>query len=52
MLIEQITEFELRGRGPPGRLCTSITAYFHDKTKNSEENHRVDYYLILKDYRS
>ena len=25
MLIEQITEFELKGSGPPGRTCTPIT---------------------------
>ena len=30
MLIEQI--FELRGPGPPGRICTPITGCFHDKT--------------------
>ena len=33
MQIEQIIEFELGGPGPPGRTCTPITAYFHDKTK-------------------
>ena len=38
MLIEQIIEFELRGPGPPGHICTLITAYFHDETKVSEEN--------------
>ena len=47
MLFEQITEFELRGPGPPGRTCTFITAYFHDKTKIFKENLRVDYYLVL-----
>ena len=30
MLIEQ--NFELSGPGPPGRVCTSITGCFHDKT--------------------
>ena len=45
MLIEQIIEHQLRGPGPPGRTCTPITAYFHDKTKVSKENLRVDYYL-------
>ena len=30
MLIEQI--FELKGRGPPGRICTPITGCIHDKT--------------------
>ena len=46
MLIEQI--FELRSPGPPGRTCTPITGYFHDKTIISEEYVRVDYYLLLK----
>ena len=48
MLIEQITEFELRGPGPPGRTCTPIADYFHDKTKFSKKNLRADYYLLLK----
>ena len=48
MLIEQIIEFQLRGPGPPGRTCTPITDYLHDKTKFSKENLRVDYYLLLK----
>ena len=48
MLTEQITEFELRGPGPPGRTCTAITGYFCDKTKISEENLGVDYCLLLK----
>ena len=43
MLIEQI--FELRG---PGHTCTPSTGYFHDKTKMSKENLRVNYYLLLK----
>ena len=35
MLIEQIiSEFELRGPGPPGRICTPITAYFHEQNKS------------------
>ena len=34
MLIEQIVEFKLSGRGPPGRTCTSTTGYFYDKNKN------------------
>ena len=38
MLIEQTIELQLRGRGPPGRACTPITGYFHDKTKISKEN--------------
>ena len=48
MLIEQIIELELRRPGPPGRTCNSITGYFHDKTKISNEKLRVDYYLLLK----
>ena len=48
MLIEQIIEFQLRGPGPPGRTCTPSTGYFHDKTKISQENLRVDYYLLRK----
>ena len=31
MLIEQIIEFELRGRGPPGRICTLITGKLHER---------------------
>ena len=38
MLIEQIIEFQWKGPGPPGLTCTSITGYFHDKTKISKEN--------------
>ena len=48
MLIEQIIEFQLKEPGPPVRTYTSITGYFHDKTKISKENLRVDYYLLLK----
>ena len=48
MLIKQTIEIQLRGPGPPGRANTPITGYFHDKTKISEENLRVDYYLLLK----
>ena len=47
MLIEQTIEIQLRGPGPPGRTNTPITNYFHDKTKISKENLRVDYYLLL-----
>ena len=46
MLIEQ--NFELRGPGLPGRICTPITGCFHDKTIISKENFRVDCYLLLK----
>ena len=31
MLIEQIIEFELRGPGSPGRTCTPITGYLHER---------------------
>ena len=48
MLIEQIIEFKLRGLGPLNRTCTPTTGYFHVKTKISNENLRVDYYLLLK----
>ena len=48
MLIEQTIELQLRGPGLLGQTCTPITGYFHDKTKISEENLRVDYYLLLK----
>ena len=48
MLIEQTIELQLRGPGPPGRINTPTTGYFHDKTKISKENLRVDYYLVLK----
>ena len=46
MLIEQ--NFELRGPGPPGRICTPITGCFHNKTITSKENFRLDCYLLLK----
>ena len=45
MLIERIIKLQLRGPGPPGRTCTPITGYCHDKTKISKENLRVDCYL-------
>ena len=48
MLIEQTIELKLMGPGPPGRTCTLINGYFHDKTKISKENLRIDYYLLLK----
>ena len=46
MYIEQ--NFELRGPEPHDRICTPITGCFHDKTKLSMENFRVDCYLLLK----
>ena len=48
MLIEKIIEFQLWGPGPVGRICTPTTGYFHDKTKISQKNLRVDHYLQLK----
>ena len=48
MLIEQIIKLQLRGPGPPGLTRTPLTKYFHDKTKISKENLRVDFYLLLK----
>ena len=54
MLIKQIIEFELRGRGPlkfsnsSTRTCTPTTGYFYEKTKISKKNLQVDYYLLLK----
>ena len=36
--------FELKGPGPPGRICTSITGCFHDKTIISKENIRLNCY--------
>ena len=38
MLIERIIELQLRGHGHPDLTCTSITDYFQDKTKISNEN--------------
>ena len=49
MLIEQI--FELRGPGPPNRICTPITGWFHNKTIYSKENIELDCYLQLKYFR-
>ena len=46
--LEQIIKFELRGLGPLGRICTSATNYFHDKTKISKENLRVDVLFTAK----
>ena len=34
MLIEQIVELQLRGPGPPGLTCTSITGIFMTKQKS------------------
>ena len=48
MLIEQISEFELRGPGSFGRTRTTITGYFHDKAKISKENLTLDYLFTTK----
>ena len=48
MLIEQIVELQWRGPVPPGLTCTSVTGYFHDKTKIFTENLRVGFQLLLK----
>ena len=48
MLIEQTTEFQLKGLGPFGLTCTLITGKIHDETKISKENLQEDYYLLLK----
>ena len=40
MIIEQI--FELSGVGLPGRICTSTTGSFHDKTLISKESFRLE----------
>ena len=48
MLIKQMIEFQLKGPGPFGRTCTSITGKLQDETKISKENLREDYYLLLK----
>ena len=36
---------------PPGLTCTPTAGGFYNKTKVSEENLQVDYYLLLQ-YRS
>ena len=46
MCTEKIIEFELRGPEAPGHTFTSNTAYFHDKTKFSKANLRVNYYSL------
>ena len=42
MLIEQIIELQLRGPGPPDQTNTPLTGNFHDKTKTSQANLRVE----------
>ena len=48
MLSEQIVEHQLRGPGPQGLTCTSITDYFHDKAIIAKENLRLGFHLLLK----
>ena len=48
MFFEQTIKFEFGRLVPLGRICTSATGYFYDKTKISKENLRMDYYLLLK----
>ena len=45
MLIKLIIEFELRGPEHLNGACTRTTGYFHDITKISLENLRVDYII-------
>ena len=46
MLIEQILKSELREPGPPAVHVLFTPGYFHDKTKISKKNLRVDHYLM------
>ena len=48
MLIEQISEFELRGPGPPGRKYASKLVIFKTKQDSFKEDFRVDCYLLPK----
>ena len=48
MLIELIIKFKWKGPGPPSRLSTPTTGYFHDKIGIYKKNHRLSYYLLLK----
>ena len=48
MLVEQITEFKLRGLGPSGCTGAPKTGYFHYKAIISEANLRLNYYLQVK----
>ena len=46
MLVKQIMKFELRGPELHGCICTPTAGYFHDKTKTSQEDLLVDYFII------
>ena len=48
MFIEQSIKFEFGRLVPLGRICAPATDYFYGKTKISQKNLRVDYYLLLK----
>ena len=48
MLIKQFIEFESRKTWIRGRMCASTTGYFHDKTKISMADLRVNYFLLSK----
>ena len=48
--MNKLLNLHLREPGSPGRTCTPITGYFHNKTKIFLANLRVDYYLLLKYY--
>ena len=45
MPIEQIIEFELNWPGLPGRTRTPKTGYFHDETKITKANLRINYLI-------
>ena len=47
MLIEQITEFQLRAPEPSARTCTTTTGCFHEKTKIFTKHLQVDYFIIF-----
>ena len=49
MLIEQIIEFDERGPGPPGRICTSTTSYFHDTKKQKSLRNIIEWIILLFD---
>ena len=46
MLIAQIIEFEL-WYGPPARICTYTTGYFHDMTKQKSPRNIVELIILL-----
>ena len=47
MLIEQIIEFDQRGHGPLGRICTSTTGYFHDMRKQKSLRNFIEWIILL-----